>query len=87
MKQIPGSLTKYRTTRMGIARNGDLLVASYDAVVSDVVVEGDELSATASPRLLTYLQSPEGTWQLIALANFAVPQDLPAGVECVSLGS
>lgn len=77
----------YEVANVGIARSGDLLVASYDAVVSDVVVEGDELSATASPRLLTYLRSPEGTWQLIALANFAVPQDVPAGVDCVSLGS
>ena len=79
--------TAYEVANVGIARNGDLLVASYDAVVSDVVVEGDELSATASPRLLTYLQSPEGTWELIALANFSVPQDVPAGVDCVSLGS
>jgi len=77
----------YEVANVGIARNGDLLVASYDAVVSDIVMEGDEYSETASPRLLTYLLSPEGKWELIALANFSVPQDIPADVDCVSLGS
>jgi hypothetical protein len=77
----------YEAANVGIARNGDLLVASYDAVVSDIVMEGDEYAETASPRLLTYLLSPEGTWELIALANFSVPQGIPADVDCVSLGS
>lgn len=77
----------YEVANVGITRNGDLLVASYDAVVSDIVMEGDEYSETASPRLLTYLLSPEGKWELIALANFSVPQDIPADVDCVSLGS
>ena len=77
----------YDFANVGVARNGDLLVVSYDAVVSDLVMEGDEYRATASPRLLTYLLSPEGKWELIALANFTVPQDVPADVDCVSLGS
>lgn len=77
----------YEVANVGITRNGDLLVASYDAIVSDIVMEGDEYAETASPRLLTYLQSPEGTWELIALANFTVPQEIPADVDCVSLGS
>lgn len=77
----------YEVANVGITRNGDLLVASYDAVVSDIVMEGDEYAETASPRLLTYLESPEGTWELISLANFTVPQELPADVDCVSLGS
>ena len=77
----------YDFANVGVARNGDLLVVSYDAVVSDLVMEGDEYRETASPRLLTYLLSPEGKWELIALANFTVPQDVPADVDCVSLGS
>jgi hypothetical protein len=77
----------YEVANVGIARSGDLLVASYDAVVSDIVMEGDEYAETSSPRLLTYLQSSEGTWELIALANFTVPQDIPADVDCVTLGS
>lgn len=77
----------YDVANLGITRNGDLLVASYDAIVSDIVMEGDEYSDVASPRLLTYLLSPEGKWELIALANFTVPQDIPADVDCVSLGS
>ena len=40
-----------------------------------------------SPRLLTYLLSPEGKCELIALANFSVPEGIPADVDCVSLGS
>jgi len=77
----------YDFANVGVARNGDLLVVSYDAVVSDLVMEGDEYRETASPRLLTYLLSPEGKWELIALANFTVPQEVPADVDCVSLGS
>lgn len=77
----------YDFANVGVARNGDLLVVSYDAVVSDLVMEGDEYRETASPRLLTYLLSPEGKWELIALANFTVPQGVPADVDCVSLGS
>ena len=75
----------YDFANVGVARNGDLLVVSYDAVVSDLEMEGDEYRETASPRLLTYLLSPEGKWELIALANFTVPQDVPADVDCVSL--
>ena len=77
----------YEADNIGIARNGDLLVASFDAVVRDIVMEGDEYRDTASPRLLTYLLSPEGKWEYIALANFTVPQEIPAEVDCVSLGS
>ena len=77
----------YDFANVGVARNGDLLVVSYDAVVSDLVMEGDEYRETASPRLLTYMLSPDGKWELIALANFTVPQDVPADVDCVSLGS
>ena len=77
----------YDFANVGVARNGDLLVVSYDAVVSDLVMEGDEYRETASPRLLTYMLSPDGKWELIALANFTVPQEVPADVDCVSLGS
>lgn len=77
----------YDFANVGVARNGDLLVVSYDAVVSDLVMEGDEYRETASPRLLTYLISPEGKWELIALANFTVPQGIPADIDCVSLDS
>jgi hypothetical protein len=77
----------YDFANVGVARNGDLLVVSYDAVVSDLVMEGEEYRDTASPRMLTYLLSPEGKWELIALANFNVPEGVPADVECVSVTS
>jgi hypothetical protein len=70
-----------------VARHDDLLVVTYDAVVSDLSMEGDEYRETASPRMLTYLLNPEGTWELIALANFNVPQGVPADVDCVSVTS
>lgn len=75
----------YEVGNIGVTRNGDLLVTSYDAIVSDLVVEGDQYSSTANPRLITYLLSPEGKWELIALANFNVPQGVPAGVDCVAI--
>ena len=75
----------YDFANVGIARNGDLLVVSYDAVVIDLAVEGEVHRDVASPRMLTYLLSPQGKWELIALANFNVPKGIPADVECVSL--
>lgn len=77
----------YDFANVGVARNNDLLVVSYDAVASELVMEGNEYRASASPRLMTYLQNSAGKWELIALANFTVPQELPAGVECVSASS
>ena len=77
----------YDFANVGVTRNGDLLVVSYDAVVSDLVMEGEEYRNTASPRMLTYLLSPKGKWELIALANFNVPEGVPADVECVSVNS
>jgi hypothetical protein len=77
----------YDFANVGVALNGDLLVVSYDAVVSDLVMEGEQYRDTASPRMLTYLLSPEGKWELIALANFNVPEGVPADVECVSVTS
>ena len=77
----------YDFANVGVTRDDDLLVVSYDAVVGDLVVEGEEHRATASPRMLTYLLSPEGKWEQIALANFNVPEGVPADVECVSVTS
>jgi hypothetical protein len=77
----------YDFANVGVARNDDLLVVTYDAVVSDLVMEGDEYRDTASPRMLTFLRSPEGKWELIALANFNVPTGVPGDVECVSVTS
>ena len=70
---------------LSVAVNGDLLVAAYDAVVSDLVMEGDEYSATPSPRLLTFLRTPDDAWQVIALANFTVPQEIPQDADCISV--
>jgi hypothetical protein len=77
----------YEAANIGVTRNGDLLVASYDAVVDDLTMEGTEYRASVSPRLLTYLLNPEGKWELIALANFTVPQGIPEGVDCVPFAS
>ena len=77
----------YDFANVGVARSDDLLVVTYDAVVSDLVMEGDEYRETASPRMLTFLRSSEGKWELIALANFNVPNGVPGDVECVSLTS
>jgi hypothetical protein len=77
----------YEFANVGVARNGDLLVVTYDAIVSDLVMEGDEYRDTATPRMLTFLRNPEGKWELIALANFNVPTGVPDDVECISVTS
>jgi len=81
-KWSPAKAYEYRN--LATTRDGDLLVASYDAVAADLAMQGDTYRSTSAPRLLTYLRSPEGKWQLIALANFAVPKGIPAGVDCVT---
>jgi hypothetical protein len=75
----------YEFDNVGVARNDDLIVVSYDVVVDGVVIEGDEYRDKASPRLYTYLRNSDGKWEQIALGNFNVPEDVPADVECVSL--
>ena len=74
----------YDYNNLVVTRNGDLMVLSYDAVARNIVMEGGIYRSEASPRLLTYLKSPAGKWELISLANFTVPQEIPAGVSCVS---
>ena len=75
----------YDFAHVGVARDGDLLVASFDAVVKDLVMEGEEYRETSSPRLLTFLRDPQGDWDVIALANFNVPGEVPSDVDCVSI--
>lgn len=77
----------YEFANLGVARNGDLLVLSYDAKVKDVVIEGEDYRDTASPRLITYLQNPEGEWEKIAQGSFNVPEGVPSDVDCVSVKS
>lgn len=72
----------YEPEDVAITRNANLLVASYDAVVSDLSVEGDTYRKAASPRLLTYMKNAQGEWKMIALANFNVPEGVPSGVKC-----
>lgn len=76
----------YDYANLAVTRDGNLLVATYDAVVSDLVMEGAEYREQATPRLLTYMQNDAGTWELIGLANFTVPQGVPAGVDCKNVG-
>lgn len=73
----------YESRDIAITQNEDLLVASYDAVVSDLAMEGSTYGSEASPRLLTYSRNDQGDWKMIALANFTVPEKVPAGVKCV----
>ena len=77
----------YAVEDIAITRNGNLLVASYDAVSSGLVLEGDTYRPKAAPRLLTYIQTAEGKWELLALGNFNVPEGIPQGVACVGSSS
>lgn len=76
--------TAYDYSNLAVTRNDDLVVLSYDAVTSDLVMEGAEYRSTVSPRLLTYLQNEDGKWALIAIANFTVPEGIPSSVDCVT---
>ena len=72
----------YEPEDLVITRNGNLLVASYSAVVTGLTVEGKKHAEASSPRLLTYRLNEQNQWKLIALANFNTPKDLPKGTTC-----
>jgi hypothetical protein len=75
----------YDFDNVGVARNGDVVVVSYDVVVDGVVIEGEEYRDTATPRLATYLRDSNGKWQKISVGSFNVPEGVPGDVECVSV--
>jgi hypothetical protein len=77
----------YNYKNLVVTRNGDLIVVSFDAVAQNIIMEGDVYRSEASPRLITYLRNATGKWELISLANFNVPKEIPAGVDCVSSGT
>ena len=74
----------YQPEGIVITRNGNLLIASYSAVVAGLKIEGKTEAEISSPRLMTYRLNDQNQWKLIALANFDPPKDLPKGVECPS---
>ena len=83
VSQIKWSPAKnYQPQDIVITRNGDLLVATYSAVVAGLKIEGKTEAETSSPRLITYRLNNQNQWKLIALANFDPPKDLPKGVDC-----
>ena len=85
VSQIKWSPAKnYQPEDIVITRNGDLLVATYSAVVAGLKIEGKTEAETSSPRLITYRLNNQNQWKLIALANFDPPKDLSKGVECPS---
>ena len=75
----------YDFDNVGVARNGDVVVVSYDVVVDGVVIEGEEYRDKATPRLATYLRDSNGKWQKISVGSFNVPEGVPGDVECVSV--
>lgn len=85
IKWTPASAYAYED--LSVTRNEGLIVLSYSAVASDLVMEGANYRASAAPRLFTFLLDTDGTWRYIALANFTVPAEIPATVDCVNLGS
>lgn len=85
IKWTPASAYAYED--LSVTRNESLIVLSYSAVASDLVMEGASYRASAAPRLFTFLLDTDGTWRYIALANFTVPAEIPASVDCGNLGS
>lgn len=79
--------TAYAYEDLSVTRNGDLVVLSYGAVASELVMEGAEYRSAAAPRLLTFLLDADGKWRYVALANFTVPMEIPATVDCGAIGS
>jgi hypothetical protein len=85
IKWTPASA--YAFEDLSVTRNEGLMVLSYSAVASDLVMEGASYRSSAAPRLLTFLLDTDGTWRYIALANFTVPAEVPDTVDCVNIGS
>lgn len=72
----------YQPEGVVITRDGDVLVATYAAIESGLSVEGKTYGESGSPRMLTYRLNDKNEWNLIALANFNSPKQVPKGVDC-----
>jgi len=79
--------TSYVYEDLSVTRHDDLIVVSYSAVTGGLEMQGAQYRASAAPRLLTFLLDTDGKWRYIALANFIVPTEIPASVDCVAAKS
>ncbi|MEI7626470.1 MAG: hypothetical protein WCK06_10045 [Actinomycetota bacterium] len=83
--QIKWSPAKsYEPHDIVVTRHGELLVASYSAVETDLSVEGKAYAAASAPRLLTYRLADKDQWKLIALANFNSPKKASNDADCAT---
>lgn len=91
-------LSKIQFDDFVVTRNKELIIVSLYAkvvytlsqeygVVSNVTTPLLPLTEEVTPRLFSFLQTDDGSWNLITTAIFNPPKALPQGTVCVPSGS
>ena len=73
----PSVLESFDLKNLEATRTGPVIVARYD-LVADVTIDGAKQSTAPAPRLAVFVKGEQG-WQIVAYANFNVPEAEPTG--------
>ena len=71
--EAPAKVESYEIEDLRATKTGGVYVVRYD-VVADVTIDGVQQSNAPAPRLSVFVKG-KGGWQIVAHANFNVPED------------
>ena len=71
----PSKVASFELSNVKATRAGPVIVVRYD-VAAVVTIDGVQQSRDPAPRLSIFAKGTKG-WQLVAHANFNVPEDEP----------
>ena len=73
----PAKVESFEITNLQATKAGNVIVVRYD-VIADVTIDGQQQSMDPAPRLSVFAKGKKG-YQLVAHANFNVPEEQPEG--------
>ena len=73
----PAKVESFELSEFRVTRAGKTLVVRYDSI-ADVTIDGVQQSTDPAPRLSVFVKGKKG-WQIVAHANFNVPEEEPQG--------
>jgi len=78
----PATVESYEISNLRATKAGNVYVVRYD-VVADVTIDGVRQSGDPAPRLSVFVKGKKG-WQIVAHANFNVPEEAPTTTTTVA---
>ena len=75
-------LRKPKMNNIEATRTDNLLAVRYDAPPANTL-DGNQLDPAVKPRLLTFMQRQDGTWERIGAAVFSVTTKTASNVKCI----